>query len=90
MTKYYEGLEYYDIEESKWKKNEKTGIQQKLVDSMVPVYHVPFCKVAKTITTIDEIVKNSNKLVFEFDIESNDAPFGDVFTIKEVWIILPN
>ena len=88
MTKYYDGLEYFDIIENNWKEDKKTKKLQKVVDCNVHVYHVPFCKQAKTLTTIDEIIKSSNKLLYEFDIQSINAPLCDIFTIKEVWLIL--
>ena len=33
-------------------------------------------------------MRNKNKFVLEVDIVSIDAPLSDIFTIKEVWIVL--
>ena len=65
-----------------WKKKEMK------LNSIVPLVGVPFISQTRATKTTSIIHRSETKLIFEVDVKTHDAPYGDTFTCKEAWVVI--
>lgn len=59
-----------------------------IIDSMIPVYGIPLCNETNCSKKIQILKHTKDKLIVESDSYTPDPPYGDHFSVKELWVIL--
>jgi hypothetical protein len=55
---------------------------------VVPVTGVPFLSQTSVTKTLTFVERSDNKIIFEIESQTIEAPYSDSFVCKEAWLIV--